>query len=245
MTLRIAMWSGPRNLSTALMRAFEQRNDTEVIDEPMYAHYLCQTGLEHPGRTQIVASQPQTWPELRRWVTGSPPHGAPVWFHKQMAHHLIPEVMGWDWLRHFRHAFLIRDPAYVVASYIRRRPTPTLADLGFATQHQLFVYATKIHGTPPPVIDADELLQNPRGMLAALCTELGLEFQASMLSWPPGRRSTDGVWAEYWYDAVEASTGFHPYKARTVDVPNHYRELVERAQALQQPLHEARLTPAT
>ncbi len=243
MTMRIAMWSGPRNLSTALMRAFERREDTEVLDEPMYAHYLAQTGLEHPGRAEILESQPQTWPKVQAWIAGVPPGGAPVWFHKQMAHHVLPEIMGWAWLSRFHHAFLVRDPAQVIVSYARRRPQLTLADLGFETQLELFVRATKIYGAPPPVIDAADLCKDPRGTLTGLCTALGLRFDPKMLTWPPGKRSTDGVWAKYWYDAVEASTGFAANERREIEVPAEYKSLVRDAEQLQRPLWEARLQP--
>jgi len=226
------------------MRAFERRPDTEVLDEPMYAHYLAHTGLDHPGRQAILHSQPQTWPALLEWIRGAPPGGAPVWFHKQMAHHVLPEVMGWAWLSDFTHAFLIRDPAEVIASYVRRRPNPTLRDLGFETQLALFERAEKLSGVTPPVLAAQDLLQEPAGALACLCASLGLRFDPAMLTWPPGRRPTDGVWAEYWYDAVEASTGFRPYQQpKPVALEPAYRPLLRRAQELQQPLWNARLRP--
>lgn len=239
------MWSGPRNLSTALMRAFERRADTEVLDEPMYAHYLIHTGLEHPGRQAIVRSQPQTWPALLEWIQGDPPGGAPVWFHKQMAHHVLPEVMGWAWLADFTHAFLIRNPAEVIASYIRRRPNPTLRDLGFETQLALFERAGKQSGVTPPVLCVQDLLRDPASALACLCASLHLRFDPVMLTWPRGRRSTDGVWAVHWYDAVEASTGFRPSTHhQPVALDPVYQPLLQRAQELQQPLWEARLRPS-
>jgi Sulfotransferase domain len=216
------MWSGPRNISTALLRSFGARPDTVVVDEPLYAHYLAVTAIDHPGRDAVLASQPTRWEEVAAALTGPLPGGIGVFYQKHMAHHLVPEI-GRDWLGRLSNAFLIRDPEYVVASYAKVRGAPTLADLGYAQQVEIF----RAYGGP--VVDAADLLRDPPGVLGRLCAALGIAFDRAMLSWRPGRRPTDGVWARYWYAAVEASTGFAPYDPRPVRVPAHLRPLVAEA----------------
>ena len=220
--VRVAMWSGPRNVSTALMRSFGARRDTVVVDEPLYAHYLAVTGIDHPARAEVLASQPVRWEPVAATLTGPLPAGCRVHYQKQMAHHLLPEI-GRDWLGGLRHAFLIRDPVQVVASYAAVRGAPTLADLGYPQQVELF----RRYGGP--VIDAADLLTDPPGRLERLCAALGLDFDPAMLSWPAGRRPTDGVWAVHWYATVESSTGFAPYRPAPTAVPEHLRPLVEQA----------------
>ena len=221
--LRIAMWSGPRNISTAMMRSFGARADTVVVDEPLYAHYLAVTGIDHPGRAEILASQPQRWEDVAGALTGPLPGDPAVYYQKHMTHHLLP-VIGRSWLGALTHAFLIRDPAHVVASYAKVRGTPTLEDLGYPQQVEIF----RRHGGP--VVDSAALLRDPAGQLAALCSRLGIGYDDAMLSWPPGRRDTDGVWAPHWYAAVEGSTGFAPYRDEPAVVPDHLAHLVEAAQ---------------
>jgi hypothetical protein len=216
------MWSGPRNISTALMRSFGARADSTVTDEPLYAAFLAATGIDHPGREAVLASQPTDWPSVARQLIGPTPGGAAVWYQKHMAHHLLPDF-GRDWLGDLRHAFLIRDPAHVVASYARVREAPTLADLGFAQQVELF----RRYGGP--VVDSADILRDPAGHLRALCAALGIPYDAAMLSWEPGGRATDGVWAPYWYAAVERSTGFAPYDPRPPEVPQALQTIVAAA----------------
>ncbi len=200
--VRIAMWSGPRTLSTALMRSFENRSDTVVVDEPLYGFYLARTGSSHPGRDEVIASMPVSWPDVvTALVSGPVPAGCSVYYQKHMTHHLLPDVDR-SALAGLRHAFLIRDPRRLLASYARVRDTPTLADLGLAQQAELF----RLFGGP--VIDAADLAARPRAVLAALCAALGIGFDEAMLSWPAGSRPTDGVWGKYWYASVWASTGF-------------------------------------
>src|SRR5262245_53149578 len=217
------MWSGPRNISTAMMRSFGSRADCVVIDEPLYAHYLLHTGLEHPARNEIIASQSTRWEEVAAALTGPLQGAAEVYYQKHMAHHLLPRV-GRDWLSLVDNAYLIRDPAHVVASYAKVRGEPALEDLGYAQQLEVF----RRYGGP--VLDASALLRDPPGVLARLCAALGIPYDAAMLHWPPGRRDTDGVWAPYWYAAVEASTGFGPYDPRSAVVPDRLRHLVDEAQ---------------
>ena len=226
------MWSGPRNLSTALMRAWESRPDTAVVDEPLYAVYLAATGLDHPGRADVLAAQPTDWRTVAKTLAGPAPGGAPVWYQKHMAHHLLPSVeRGWLDDPSFRHAFLIRDPASVVVSLDRVTPDPSLDDTGFPQQVELFERARQ-RGGVPPVVDTADLLRDPQGVLRALCAALSLPFDPAMLAWPPGPRATDGVWAPHWYDAVWASTGFAPPRAATPDVPARLAPVVHAAAPL-------------
>jgi hypothetical protein len=200
------MWSGPRTVSTALMRSFENRPDTVVVDEPLYGYYLARTGIDHPGRDQIIAAMPADWRSVLDDLTGCPlPDGISVHYQKHMTHHLLPEIDRGA-LAGLTHAFLIRDPRQLLASYARVRSQPTLADLGLEQQAEIF------RAFGGPVIDAADILRDPPAALGALCAELGISFDPAMLSWPAGPRSTDGVWAPYWYDSVWRSTGFGPYR---------------------------------
>lgn len=219
---RIAMWSGPRNISTAMMRSFGARSDTIVVDEPLYGHYLDVTGLEHPGREDILASQPTRWQDAVAQLDQPLPGGVTVQYEKHMTHHLLPDIHR-DWLATRKQAFLIRDPAQVVASYSAVRGEPTLEDLGFAQQVEIF---RRFGG---PVVDSAEVLRDPRGTLTLLCQALEVSFDEAMLSWLAGRRDTDGVWAPHWYSAVESSTGFAPYQPKEVEVPHRLQHLVEAA----------------
>jgi len=222
-TTRVAMWSGPRNISTAMMRSFGSRADTVVVDEPFYAHYLAVTGLDHPGRDAVLASQPTRWQDVAAALTGPLPAGVAVFYQKHMANHLLPG-MGRSWLAGLAHAYLIRDPAHVVASYARVRDEPTLADLGYPQQVEIF----RAYGGP--VVDAADVLRHPAGTLRRLCAALGIPFDEAMLHWPAGPRDTDGVWAPHWYAAVQASTGFAPYRPAPAEVPARLRPLVAAAQ---------------
>jgi hypothetical protein len=242
--VRIAMWSGPRNISTAMMRSFGNRADTVAVDEPLYAHYLAATGIEHPGRDQILAAQDQDWRAVTSWLTGPVPGGRSVWYQKHMTHHMIPEV-GLDWLAGVTSAFLIREPAQVVASYAKVRGEPTIEDLGFPQQVRLFRRCSDALGTAPPVVDAGDVRRDPRGVLGQLCAAVGIGFDEAMLSWPPGPRPEDGVWAPHWYSAVEQSTGFEPYVPREVDVPDHLLGLLDACQPCYDELAPHRLRPLT
>ena len=220
--VRIAMWSGPRSLSTATMRSWENRADTVVVDEPLYAYYLAATGLDHPGRDQVMASQPTDWRTVvRELTTGGLPAGRTVSYQKHMTHHVLPEV-ELDALAGLRHAFLIRDPRDLLASYAKVRTQPTAEDLGLAQQVALF---RRFGG---PVVDADDLLRDPEGVLRALCGALEVPYDAAMLSWPAGPRESDGVWAPHWYASVQASTGFAPYRPSRTELAPHLVELAEQ-----------------
>jgi hypothetical protein len=219
------MWSGPRTVSTALMRSFGNRPDTVVVDEPLYGYYLARTGVDHPGRDEVIASMPTEWQTVLSQLATAPlPDGASVFYQKHMTHHLLPEIDRGA-LGGLKHAFLIRDPVRLLASYARVRSRPVLADLGLEQQVEIF----RTFGGP--VIDSADILRAPRPALAALCDALGVSFDPAMLSWPAGPRPADGVWARHWYGSVWRSTGFGPYKEVThVDLAPDLVPLAEQCQ---------------
>ena len=205
--IRVAMWSGPRNISTAMMRSFENRDDCAVSDEPFYAAYLAATGLDHPMREEVLASQPNDWRDVVKDLLGPAPENRPIWYQKHMTQHMLPDF-GRDWIAKMRNAFLIRAPEEVLASYTQKRGAVTLADIGFVQQREMFEAQADRLGHAPPVVEGSDVQRDPRGTLSALCRALDIPFSEKMLSWPAGRRDSDGVWAPAWYDAVEKSTGF-------------------------------------
>ncbi len=205
--IRIAMWSGPRNISTAMMRAFENRPDATVVDEPFYAVYLDRTGADHPMREEALAAQPTDPKAVIESLLGPVPDRSPIFYQKHMTHHMVAGV-DTGWTARCRNAFLIRAPEKVLASYVVKRANPSLDDIGFVRQAELFDEVADRLGAAPPVLDADDVLADPRRALTALCDALDIPFSDAMLAWPVGRRESDGVWAPVWYDAVERSTGF-------------------------------------
>lgn len=236
--VRVASWSGPRNISTAMMRAWENRPDTVVVDEPLYAAYLERTGLDHPGRDAVVASQPTDPAQVVAGLLAPLPAGARVQYAKHMAHHLLP---GDDlaWLAHFRHVLLVREPREVVASYVKSRASCEPEDIGLLQQVRIL----DALDAPPPVVDAADFLADPESHLRWLCDWLGIDFTDRMLSWPPGPRESDGVWAPYWYDAVLASTGFAAPRPREVDLSPHDEAVAEACRPAYERLRALRIRP--
>jgi len=234
------MWSGPRNISTTLMRAFGARPDTFVCDEPFYAHYLLRTGTPHPGRDEVIAAHDTDWRRVARWLTGPVPQGKRIFYQKHMAKHLLPG-MGGPWLDELTHAFLIREPAAMLASFDRVVPQPTLADTGLPEQLELFERVADRSGRAPPVIDSRDVLADPPGVLARLCAALGIPYADQMLSWPAGRRATDGAWAPHWYAAVEASTGFAPPRSAVEPLPPGLEQVLHECQPYYERLAAHRL----
>ncbi len=238
--VRIAMWSGPRNISTAMLRAWENRPDTLVIDEPFYGFYLARTGAPHPGAAEVIA-QSETDPEkIADHLSAGPTGGKPIFYQKQMTHHLLPEVDR-GWLAQVTNCFLLRDPAEVICSYVKKNHDPTLDDLGFVQQRELFEFVRQATGKIPPVVDARTILKNPARTLGLLCEAIGVEFDDAMLSWPAGPRATDGPWAKHWYAEVEQSTGFQPYRPQSPDVPDRLRHVYLDALAIYEELREYRI----
>lgn len=241
--VRIAMWSGPRNISTAMMRSFENRDDTCVTDEPFYAAYLVESGIDHPMRAESIASQLNDWRDVVGQITGPVPGARAIWYQKHMTHHMLPGF-GREWIASMCNAFLIRDPESVLASYTEKRPDVALADIGFVQQSELFDAEAQRLGHAPPVIRGEDVLADPRGTLSALCKALDIPFSERMLSWPAGKRETDGVWAPVWYASVQKSTGFErPEHQNRKPLSEKLRTLADQARPHYERLEKFRLKP--
>lgn len=225
---RVAMWSGPRNISTAMMRAWENRGDTVVWDEPLYAHYLHHTGLDHPMRQEVISHGETDWRRVVERMIGPVPNDKPVFFLKHMSHHLLDHIDR-SWLGKVCNCFLIRDPREVVASYAQKRQDVTLADIGIVQQCKIFDDVCATTGAAPPVIDASEVLLAPERTLSQLCARLGIPFSDRMLAWPAGARPSDGVWGRHWYNSVETSTGFAPYQEREIRLPPRLAQIAKES----------------
>jgi hypothetical protein len=231
--VRLAVWSGPRNISTALMRSWENRPDSQVVDEPLYAYYLAETGLDHPARDEVIAAGQTSWQAVVAELT-APVEG--IYYQKHMTHHLLPQLPR-DWIGVLTNVLLIRDPAEVVASYVRSRADVVAEDIGLVQQSELYDQL----GGAPPVIDAADFLRDPEGYLRWLCLHIDVDFTEAMLRWPAGPRTSDGVWAPYWYDAVLASTGFQAYRPRHVELHGAALEAAQRSRPHYERLHAVRV----
>lgn len=234
------MWSGPRNLSTALMRSFGSRSDTFVSDEPFYGCFLKHTGAHHPMREEVIAALDCNWTSVMARLRGNPPDGSPVWYQKHMSHHMTGPVGCGDF-EGFTHAFLIREPQRMIASYLRKRESATFENFAMDRQAEFFAREADRLGQAPPVIDANDVLADPEAVLSKLCEALGIGWDPAMLSWAPGRRDTDGPWAPHWYGAVEKSTAFGPPEKDLVELPDEARQLAERCRPYYEQLAAYRL----
>jgi hypothetical protein len=241
MTRRIAMWSGPRNLSTAMMRSFGNRADTAVSDEPFYGAFLKTSGLPHPMAAEVIAAMDCDWGSVARTLAGPAPEGKPIWYQKQMWHHMVGPV-GYDDFAGFTHAFMIREPEAMIASYLGKRECAAFEDFGLERQAEFFEREADRLGHAPPVIAAHDVLMNPQCVLTRLCEALGIQWDPAMLSWPPGRRETDGPWAPHWYGAVEASTGFGPPETAPAELPDDTQRLADRCRPYYERLAVHRFT---
>ena len=239
-TRRIAMWSGPRNISTALMRSFGNRQDCHVCDEPLYAFYLQRTGYEHPIASEVVERGEPDWRRVVDALLGDLPEGRTVFYQKHMAHHLLPEVSR-DWLAQLTHCFLIREPREMLTSLLKILPEPGLLDTGLPQQLEIFESTLARTGEVPPVIDSKDVLDAPEALLRKLCERIDLPFVDGMLEWPPGSRETDGVWAPHWYGAVEKTRGFQPYRPKPDVLPERFLELHAECENIYERLYAHRL----
>lgn len=224
------------------MRSWSNRPDTFVVDEPLYANYLVQTGVNHPGREEVIRHHEKDWRKVVDCLTGDIPGDKLIFYQKHMAHHLLPSLDR-GWLERLTHCFLIRDPHEMLTSLIKHVPSPTLKDTGLPQQVEIVHFVQGKTGRVPPIVDARDVLESPRRMLEQLCGALGIDFLDAMLSWPQGRRKTDGIWAKHWYAAVEASTGFQPYRPKHESVPNELRLLLARCVDYYEELYTLRLKP--
>jgi hypothetical protein len=241
-TRRIAMWSGPRNLSTAMMRSFGSRSDTFVSDEPFYGCFLEDTGADHPMAAEIIAAMDTDWRSVLETLSGVAPDGSPVWYQKHMWHQMTGPI-GYDDFAGFTHAFLIREPERMIASYLRKREAAVFEDFGLERQAEFFDREADRLGHAPPVIDANDVLADPEGVLSKLCAALGIAWDEAMLNWDQGRRETDGPWAPHWYGAVEASTGFGSPELGAVELPPEDQRLADRCNPYYERLARHRLRP--
>lgn len=237
---RIAMWSGPRNISTAMMRAFENRPDTRVVDEPFYAHYLQATGISHPMREEVIASQSTKAEDVIGELFLPLPGRTQIHYQKHMTQHMLPDI-DLAWLAGVTNCFLIRSPEEIVASYAVKRDTITEEDIGLKRQFEIFELVKKQTGKVPPVIDSNETLKDPGSKLAKLCQAVGIDFDEAMLAWPAGRRESDGAWAPHWYHAVEASTGFAPFRKREINLSQEQQAVADAGMAYYEALRDVAL----
>ncbi|MCA9311523.1 MAG: hypothetical protein KDA21_09985 [Phycisphaerales bacterium] len=238
---RIAMWSGPRNISTAMMRAWGARPDTTVCDEPLYAHYLSVTGHPHPGAAEVMAHHDTDWRRVVDTLLGPAPDGRAIWYQKHMAHHLLPG-MPVEWIDGLTNVFLVRSPREMLVSLTKVLPIVTVEETGLPRQVELFERERQRTGITPPVLDARDVLTDPAGMLRRLCERIEIPWSDAMLSWPAGPRATDGIWAKHWYANVERSTGFAPWTPPRGDPPDALTSLLNACLPLYDHLHAHRLT---
>ena len=234
--IRVGVWSGPRNISTALMRSWSSRADCSVSDEPLYAHYLRSLDDErrrqHPAWEETIASQPTDPARLAADLTGPVPGGRAVWYQKHMAHHLTPAMNSvGDWVGDLTNIFLIRDPAEMITSFIKVIDDPTPEDLGLPQQAELFD-RLRASGRTPAVFDARDILGDPARGLDAMCEVAGVAFDPAMLSWNTGPHPADGVWAPHWYASVYASTEFGSYRPKGEAVPGRLQGVLDECRGL-------------
>lgn len=234
------MWSGPRNISTALMRSFENRSDSFVTDEPFYAHFLYKTKYNHPMRKRIINSNEINYNKIVEYLTGKIPQSKIIWYQKHMAHHLLPKS-DMSWIKSMQNCLLIRHPRDVICSYLKKYEIGNIKQLGYPQQIELFDFVRRKTEYAPIVIDADDLLKNPKKMITKLCLNLDIPFENGMLSWEPGSRRTDGVWGKHWYKQVESSTQFNTFKKNKNIIPIKYDYIYKDCMELYNHLYSNRL----
>ncbi len=235
------MWSGPRNLSTVLMRSFENRKDTVVIDEPFYAHFLKQTNLNHPGKNEIISTLDSNWDNIVLKITGPIPQNKSIWYQKHMAQHNL-EGCDINWINSFHNCILIRDPKYVIPSYNKEYSLSDEKLLGYSQQLDLIQILEDKKGATPPIFDATDILKKPEKALKKICTSVGISFSQSMLKWPKGKRKSDGIWAKYWYRNVENSSEFYPFQKKNIVIDKKLIPLYKKCLADYNSMYEKRIT---
>ena len=239
---RIAMWSGPRNISTAMMRAWENRADTVVIDEPFYGPFLAQSGENHPMKEAVIKHQGREYAPVLDTLLAPQADAIDIFYQKHMAHHMLDMAFVNDYLiKPFRHAFLIRDPKDVVRSYVRKYPHITPEALGYDRQRIIFDLVKQHTGQAPPVVESVDVLNQPTRTLQKLCAALHVPFDKAMLQWPTGYRDSDGIWASHWYNRVIESTGFKPYRKKDTPLTKREAEVAAACQADYEFLKECKL----
>jgi hypothetical protein len=238
----VAMWSGPRNISTAMLRSWGSRADTFVVDEPFYAHYLLHSHHreEHPGADEIISTYETDWREVAKSLTGAIPDGKSIFYQKHMTHHMLDHI-DLAWTDALTNCFLLREPREVLTSFIKVIPNPQIDQTGLPQQIKIFEHVRRATGKIPPVLDSADVLKHPRRMLTQLCEAIEIPFDDAMLKWEMGSRATDGIWAKYWYAAVENSTGFAPYQPKDESVPDHLHGLLNECERIYREMYRYRL----
>jgi hypothetical protein len=235
----IAMWSAPRNISTAMMRAWENRADTHVVDEPYYANYLSVTGIDHPMAAQIIEQGETDWRRINERLNVVPETG--IFYQKQITTHILPHI-NLDWIESISNVFLIRDPRQVIASYAAKRESVNAGDLGYDLQANVFEQVKNLVAEPL-VIDSSVFLNDPKQQLTHLCQRLGIEFDDAMLKWPAGARDSDGIWHTHWYDSVKKSTGFSPQRSQYPDLSDELKSVADECMPYYQALKKYAIQP--
>ena len=234
------MWSGPRNISTAMMRSWGSRSDTFVVDEPYYAHYLSQNDLDHPGREEVLKEGELDIEKISSGLINDTNDNCSIYYQKHITHHLLDSIDR-EWMKSVVNCFLIRDPKDMIISYSRVHPDLNMHLLGLDEQSEIFEHVREITGEIPPIIDAKDVLMNPRDILDKLCNKIGVIFSEEMLSWSRGSRDTDGNWGKYWYKNVVNSTGFNEYKPKKEEIPAKYQDLYKDCYKLYKKLYDLRI----
>jgi len=225
--MRIACWSGPRNISTALMRSWSSREDSFVSDEPFYAYYLKERQLKHPMYREIIDHYPNKYNDIVRGLTSGIPNGKKIWYQKHMAHHLI-DLNNIDWIKNFENCILIRHPEDVINSYVKKNTLNNIDDLGYPQQYKIIKYLDSI-GKKFTIIDSNILLNNPEKILSQWCNSIDLEFDISMLQWEKGNHPQDGIWWKHWYDNVITTTHFQKFSKNQNELDQKYQSIYDEA----------------
>ena len=234
------MWSGPRNISTAMMRSWGSRSDTFVVDEPYYAYYLSQNDLDHPGREEVLKEGELDIEKISSGLINDTNDNCSIYYQKHITHHLLDSIDR-EWMKSVVNCFLIRDPKDMIISYNRVHPDLNMHLLGLEEQSEIFEHVREITGEIPPIVDAKDVLMNPRDILDKLCNKIGVIFSEEMLTWARGARDTDGNWGKYWYKNVVNSTGFNEYKPKKEEIPTKYQDLYKDCYKLYKKLHDLRI----
>tara|TARA_B110000438_G_scaffold298437_1_gene346688 strand:+ start:2181 stop:2882 length:702 start_codon:yes stop_codon:yes gene_type:complete len=233
------MWSGPRNISTAMMRSFSGRADTFVTDEPFYAHYLNRTGLNHPGRDKIVQSYKTDYKKIINDLKGVIPNKKTIWYQKHMAHHIDP-LDNLEWTNSVANCLLIRNPKHVIPSFLKKNILSDIYELGYHQQLKIFHF----HNRQTPIVDAKDILVDPKGVLLKLCSYFKIEFEKEMLLWDKGPHPQDGIWGRYWYDKLWKSTTFSSYEENNLTIDKKYNHIVEDCVRIYDELYKYRIRMA-
>ncbi len=232
----IATWSGPRNISTALMRSWSSRSDTFVTDEPFYAYYLNETNLKHPMHIEIINKYSTNYNQIIDYLTSEIPESKKIWYQKHMAHHIL-DLDNIEWITNFENCILLRDPKEVISSYSRKNELNSIDELGYRQQYEIVKFLRR-KNKPYMIIDSSEILKNPAKVLFAWCKKINIKYDQSMLKWEKGNHVNDGIWWKSWYDNVIKTTTFRKYKKKDINIENKYDSIYNESMKLYNYLKE-------